>query len=189
MICVRAPLPWFGMKRSRRKTKKDFWLSEPKSDRARIAFRRKEKNKKESMKRRKEEEDCAGNQRTAQNKGFCCHHHAKRLKLKDIKGKQCTKHAKVDGPDHCIHCDEDPCVFIQIESRLCKNDMIYYDSYDYENALVTYNSGRRKRAYQYAAFVLWEGINHRRPHYKCVEIGVWALFPPPDGKIMGYKSE
>ncbi len=65
------------------KTKKNFWLSQPKSERARIAFRRKEKNKKESMKRRKEEEDCADNQRTAQNEGFCCHHHAKRLKLKD----------------------------------------------------------------------------------------------------------
>jgi hypothetical protein len=90
---------------------------------------------------------------------------------------------------HCIHCDEDPCVFIQIESRLWENDTIYYDSYDYEKAPVTYNSGRRKRAYQYAAFVLWEGINHRRPHYKCVENGVPALFPPPDGKIMGYKSE
>ncbi len=78
---------------------------------------------------------------------------------------------------------------MQIESLLCENDMIYYDSYEYENALVMYNSGRRKRAYQYAAFVLWEGINHRRPHYKYVENGVRALVPPPDGKIMGYKSK
>jgi hypothetical protein len=111
------------------------------------------------------------------------------LKLKDEEEKQCTKGAKVDGPDHCIHCDKDSCVFIQIESLLCENDMIYYDSYEYENALVMYNSGRRKRAYQYAAFVLWEGINHRRPHYKYVENGVRALVPPPDGKIMGYKSK
>jgi hypothetical protein len=85
----------------------------------------------------------------------------------------------VDRPDHCIHCDEVPCVFIQIESRLCENDTIYYNSYEYENAPVTYNSGRRKRAYQYAAFVLWEGINHRRPHYKCVENGVRALYSQP----------
>jgi hypothetical protein len=108
---------------------------------------------------------------------------------KDKKEKECTKRAKVDRPDHCIHCDKDPCIFIQIEFRLCKNNTIYYDSYEYENAPVTYISGRRKRAYQYAAFVLWEGINHRRPHYKCVQISVWALFPPPDRKIMGYKSE
>jgi hypothetical protein len=33
----------------------------------------------------------------------------------------------VDGPYHCIHCDEDPCVFIQIESRLCEDDEIYFD--------------------------------------------------------------
>jgi Fe-S-cluster-containing dehydrogenase component len=37
----------------------------------------------------------------------------------------------VDGPEQCIHCDKDPCDFIQIEMRLCKNDDIYYDSADY----------------------------------------------------------
>jgi hypothetical protein len=71
------------------------------------------------------------------------------------------------------------CVFVQIESRLCENDTIYYDSYEYENAPVTYNSGRRKRAYQYAAFVLWEGINHRRPDYKCVEKRCPGTIPTP----------
>jgi hypothetical protein len=99
------------------------------------------------------------------------------------------KRAKVDRPDHCTHCNKDPCVFVQIEPPLWENDAIYYDSYEYENAPVSYNSGRRKRAYQYAAFVLWEGINHRRPHYTCVKNGVRAFFPPLDGKIMGYKSD
>jgi hypothetical protein len=171
------------------KTKNNFWLSEPTSDQARMAFKRKEKNERENRKRKIEEEECADNQQTAKKEGFCCHQHAKRMKLKEEEVKECSKGAQVDGPDHCIHCDEDPCVFIQIESRLWENDTIYYDRYEYENAPVTYNSGRRKRAYQYAAFVLWEGINHRRPHYKCVENGVRALFPPLDGKIMGYKSE
>jgi hypothetical protein len=146
------------------KTKSNFWLSKPTSERGNITFKRKEKKKRDNMKQRKEEEVCADNQQTAQNKGFCCHHYAKRLKLKEEKEKECTKQAKVDGPDHCIHCHEDPCVFIQIESCLCENDTIYYDSYEYENTPVTYNCGRRKRSYQYAAFVLWEGINHRRPH-------------------------
>ncbi len=141
------------------------------------------------MKQRKEEEEFTDTQQTAQSEGFCCHHHAKRLKLKFEEQKQCRKQAKVDGLDHCIHCDKDPCVFIQSELRLCKNDTIYYDSYEYENARVTYNSGRCKHAYQHAAFMLWEGINHRRPHYKCVENGVRALFPQLDSKSMGYKSE
>jgi hypothetical protein len=70
-----------------------------------------------------------------------------------------------------------------------ENDTIYYDRCDYENAPAAYNSGRRKRAYQYAAFVLWEGINYRRPHYTCVENGVRSLFPPIDGRVMGYKSD
>jgi hypothetical protein len=43
------------------KTKNNFWLPEPTSDWARIAFKHKEKKKKNKMKRR-EEEECAGNQ-------------------------------------------------------------------------------------------------------------------------------
>jgi hypothetical protein len=94
----------------------------------------------------------------------------------------------VDGPDHCIHCDEEPCVFTQIESRLCENDDYYFHEEDYAADPVAYNSKRRKRAYQQAAFVVWEGINYRKPHFKCVEIGVRSLFPPFDGKVMGYKT-
>jgi hypothetical protein len=97
---------------------------------------------------------------------------------------------KIDGPDHCIHCDEDPCVFIQIESLSCENDEINFDEEDYGKDHAVYNSGRRKRAYQYAAFILWEGINYRKPQYtgRRVEDGVRALFSPVDGKIMGYKT-
>jgi hypothetical protein len=88
----------------------------------------------------------------------------------------------IDGPDHCIHCDEDPCVFIQIESCL------WFDEEDYHKDHAAYNSGRCKHAYQYAAFVLWEGIDYRKPYYRYVEDGVRALFPPVDGKIIGYKT-
>jgi hypothetical protein len=110
-----------------------------------------------------------------------------RIQRTDERKKQKVRQL-VDGPEHCIHCDEDPCVFVQIEMRLCENDDIYYDGSDYEKAPVAYNSARRKRAFQYAAFILWEGVNYRKPHYKCVEDGVWAFFPPLDGKIMGFKS-
>jgi hypothetical protein len=73
--------------------------------------------------------------------------------------------------------------------KLCENDAIYYDEGEYGKDPVAYNSARRKRAYQYAAYILWEGINYRKQHYSCVEKGVCALFPPFDGKIMGYKEE
>jgi hypothetical protein len=171
------------------KTKNNIWLSKPMSDLAKISYKRKEKKQRNKMKKTKEEEECADNQQSAQDEGFSCHHHAKRLKIKDEEERICTKRAKVDCPDHCIHCDEDLCIFVQIKSRLCENDTIYYDRCDYENAPAAYNSGRRKRAYQYTAFVLWEGINYRRPHYACVENHVCLLFPPIDGKVMGYKSD
>ena len=75
----------------------------------------------------------------------------------------------IDGPDHCIHCNEDPCVFIQIQLRLWENDKIYFDEDDYDKDPAAYNSSRRKRAYRYAAFVLWEGINYPKPHYRCAK--------------------
>jgi hypothetical protein len=54
---------------------------------------------------------------------------------------------------------------------------------------VVYNSGRHKRAFQYTVFILWEGINYCKPHFACIEDGVCALFPPFNGKIMGYKKK
>jgi hypothetical protein len=114
------------------------------------------KKRKDNMKTKRDKEECTDNQQNAQNKGFCCHHHAKRMKLKDLVERQMAIQAKVDGPGHCIGCDEDPYIFVQIELRLYENDTIYYDEDKYANNLVAYNSGRGKRAYQYAAFVLWE---------------------------------
>ena len=175
------------------KTKKNVWMSKPIGSMATIKYKRGEKKRKERENKEKEEENCADNQKRALNCGYCCHQHAKVAKMeheesKRQKTKKETVKKMIDGPDHCIHCDEDPCLFIQIESRLWENDEIYYDKGDYDKDPAAYNSGRRKRAYQYAAFVLWEGINYRKPHYRCVEDGVRALFPPVDGKIMGYKT-
>jgi hypothetical protein len=47
------------------------------------------------------------------------------------KERKAKKQATVDGPNHCIHCDEDPC-----------NDDIYYDEHDYVKNPVAYNSAR-----------------------------------------------
>mgnify|MGYP002809484209 CR=1 FL=1 len=138
------------------KTKANTWMLELTNDLARISFNRKEKKRKDNLKSKRGEEECANNQQHAQDAGFYCHHHAKKMKVRDEKEREGKKRAKVDGPDHCIHCDEDPCIFVQIESRLFQNDLIYDYENDYANDAVTYNSGRRKRAYQYAAFVLWE---------------------------------
>jgi hypothetical protein len=170
------------------KTKRIIWMSKPIGTMTTINYRRGERKRKEIMDKEKEEETCAENQQKAHVKGYCCHQHAKVAKKahqddsrtqmkKQKKGKVVNK--IVDGPDHCIHCDKDPCIFIQIESQLCENDEMF-DEELYVKDPVLCNSGRRKRAYQYAAFVLWEGIDYRKPHYKCVEGGVRSLFPPLD---------
>jgi hypothetical protein len=161
------------------KIKKNIWMSEPTSDLATISFKRKEKQTKDTIAAEREEEECADNQQHAQDAGFCCHHHAKRMNENDEKERQVKKQAKVDGPDHCIHCDEDSCVFVQIGARLCENDTIYYDNDDYAKDPAACNSGRRKQAYQYTAFMLWEGINYRRPHYTCVWKEVFVLYSLP----------
>jgi hypothetical protein len=56
------------------------------------------------------------------------------------KQQETTKGVVVDELEQCIHSDEDPCVFNQIEWRLWKNGKIYFDSGDYEKAPITYNS-------------------------------------------------
>jgi hypothetical protein len=66
---------------------------------------------------------------------------------------------------------------------------IYYDEKDYEKAPVTYNGARYKHAFQYAVFILWEGINYRKPHYMGMEEGVQALSLPPMAKSMGHKNK
>jgi hypothetical protein len=50
------------------------------------------------------------------------------------------------------------------------------------------NSKRRKRAYKYATKhkigVLARGVRKKLP--SCIENGVCSLFPPVDGKVMGF---
>jgi hypothetical protein len=171
--------------------KQIIWMTEPTSDKGRMLFKRKEKKRKDRLEKEQDLEECHEKQKQAHDQGYCCFEHAKKMKQeRQIKqDEKRRKKTKVDGPDLCIHCDEEPCAFIQIESRLCENDTIYYDEGEYNKDPVAYNSTRHKRAYQYAAYILWEGINYRKPHYSCVENGVRALFPPFDGKIMGYKKE
>jgi hypothetical protein len=174
--------------------KKNIWMTKPIGTIATINFKRGEKKRKERMEKDRELETCAKNQKTAQMYGYCCHQHEKVATAEHKKSKKQKKKRKdevnkeVDGPDHCIHCDEDPCAFIQIESPLCENDEIYFDEDDHGKDPVACNSGRREGAYQYAAFLLWEGSNYWKPHYRCFEDGVRALCPPFDGKIMGSKS-
>jgi hypothetical protein len=175
------------------KRKKNIWMTEPESDLQKVIFKRAEKKRKERVEKQENEENCHDNQQKAKEEGFCCYQHAAEMKKESVEKKEqkASKKLKltIDGPDHCIHCDEDPCVFIQIEARLNENDEIYFDGYDYKKDPSKCNSGRRKRAFQYAAFIMWEGINYRKPHFSCVEDGVRALFPPFDGKTMGYKEK
>jgi hypothetical protein len=93
----------------------------------------------EDCAKEREGEDCAQSQQSAQNEGSG---------WKVAKTEHCKLEMKVnevvDGPDHCIHCDEEPCVFIQIESRLCENDEVYFNKEDYAKDHVAYNSGRLK---------------------------------------------
>jgi hypothetical protein len=167
-------------------------MPKPIGSMATINYKRGKKKRKERENKEREEENCADNQKSALNCGYCCHQHTKVAKMEHEESKRQKKKKEtvkkvINGPDHCIHCDEDPCVFIQI-SRLWENDEIYFDEEDYNKDHAAYNSCRCKRAYQYAVFVLWEGRNYRKPHYRCVEDGVRALFPPVDGQIMGYKT-
>ena len=193
----RAPLFWDHQENayyrvllsSNSKSSTNVWMSQPVSDKAQMNFKRGEQKRKEEDEKEREEDECATNQQKAHNQGFCCHQHAKKMREEHEETRKGEKKQKIDGPNHCNHCEEDPCVFVQIESRLCKNDEIYYDHTDFAKAPVAYNSARRKRAFQYAAFILWEGVNYRKPHYTCVEDGVHSLFPPFDGKVMGFKNK
>jgi hypothetical protein len=194
----RAPLVWDGKENAYYvfflsvdgATKRNVWMTEPTSDMELMKFRQNEKKRKERLKIENDERECYENQEIAKSKGYCCHQHSKRTKCEEQKTTEDTRKYTRGGevPNHCIHCDEDMCVFITIESDIGQNDAIYFDKEEFAKDPVSYNSARRKRAYKYAAFILWEGINYRRQHYKCVEDGVRALFPPLDGKTMGYKE-
>jgi hypothetical protein len=119
------------------KTKKNVWMSKPVGSMATINYKRGEKKRKERKDREREDENCADNQKSALNCGYCCHQHTKVAKMeheesKRQKKKKETVKKMIDGPDHCTHCDEDPCVFIQIELRLWENDEIYFEEEDYD---------------------------------------------------------
>jgi hypothetical protein len=108
-------------------------MSEPIGSMAKFNYNWGEKKRKERENKEREEENCAGNPKSALICGYCCHQHAKVAKMeheesKRQKKKKETVKKMIDGPGHCIHCDEeDPCVFIQIDSRLWENDKIYFD--------------------------------------------------------------
>ena len=166
-----------------------IWLEEPCSTIEKNKWCRQEMKRKEREAREAEESQCNENQQTAQNLGFCCHTHAVKRKKEKQERKRMKKTKMIDGPSHCIFCDEDPCAFVQIESRLGEHDDIYYDAEEFGKNPVACNRARRNRAYKYAAFILWERLGYRRPHYKCVENGVRSLYPPLDGKITGFKEK
>jgi hypothetical protein len=175
------------------KTQKNTWMSEPTSDLMKIRFLRKTKKRKERQFETMEKDfplrELSDNQ--ARKKGFCCASHAAEDEAKqkrDVKKRE-GEAREIHGPGFCSHCEEDSCVFVQSERDITENDAIYYDAAEHAENPVAVNSARRKRAYQFTAHLLWEGINYRRQHYPCVEAGVRALFPPQDGKIMGYKDE
>jgi hypothetical protein len=122
------------------KTKTNIWMTQPTSNLATINYKRGEKKRKDRREEENEEENCAKDQESAQNHTYCCHQHAKVAKKENEKYKKQVSRQKemtkefVDEREQCIHCDEDSCLFTQIEMRLCKNNEIYYDGGDYEKA-------------------------------------------------------
>jgi hypothetical protein len=108
--------------------KKNNWMTKPIGNREPINYKCREEKRKDSLE--KEGEECAENQQSARYNGYYCHQHAKMARTEHDKCKEQMKNQKeylkklVDGPDHCIHCDEEPCIFIQIVLRLCESDRI-----------------------------------------------------------------
>jgi hypothetical protein len=100
------------------------------------------------------------------------------------------KKQRVNVPDHCIHCNEESYVFIQIECQLCENDGIYYDKDEYQNNPVAYNIARHKCArtsIRHSSYGRGSTTaSHTSPVLKMAFM--CTLFPPFDKKIMGYKK-
>ena len=157
---------------------KKVWMEEPSSSIKMNKWCCEEKKRNDQWDKETEELECGKNQRNAQNKGFCCYAHALKMKEEKKEEKE-KKKARIDGLNHCIFCNEDPCAFVQIKARLGENDDIYYDQEEYSKDPVACNRARQNRAYKYAAYILWDRLGYRRPHYKCVENGVCSLYPSP----------
>jgi hypothetical protein len=127
------------------KTKTNIWMTRPTSDLATINYNCGEKKRKDRREKDNEEKKSVKDQESAQNHSYRCRQHAKVAKKEHVKYKKQVSRQKektkefVDEREQCIHSDEDPCVFTQIEMRLCKNDEIYYNGGDYEKAPISYN--------------------------------------------------
>ena len=192
----RPPLMWddaevayYRINSRNRKTPQKIWMSIPNSTTQVKKWWRDKQKVTEYEDRMEEIRVCHEEQEEAQNKGFCCHMHAVK-KREEKKEENMKKKAKtVDGPHHCIFCDEDPCAFIQIQSDLCVNDDIYYVTGDYETDPIACNEVRHDRAYKYAAFILWNKRGYVGKHYGCVESGVKSLFPVDDSVITGFEKK
>jgi hypothetical protein len=169
------------------------WMSEPKSDVQKMGYFRATRKRKAREEEDREIAVCGELHEQANIELYCCPGHARKAKLnaklkEEKKTRDGVNEGTMEGPGFCKHCIDDPCVFIQFEDTIVKNDLIYFDAKEYAEDPVTVNRQRHKRAYQFTAHLLWEGIKYRRQHYTCVEAGVRALFPPFDGKVMGFKE-
>ena len=145
-------------------TPEKIWMSIPQTTTEVKKWWRDKQKVREYEERQDEMRACREEQEEAQNEGFCCHMHA--MKKKEEKEERKNKKARtIDGPHHCIYCDEDPCAFLQIQSDLSDNDDIYYVTGDYEKDPSACNGGRQDRAYKYAAYILWDKRGYEGKHY------------------------
>jgi hypothetical protein len=182
-----APLYWnpvedayYRIDERSKKVNKNVWMCEPKSNYEVKRWWKHQKEISDHDDRRAEIRACENQQRQAQDHGFCCYAHAVKRK-EERRTEELKKKARtIDGPNHCISCDDDPCAFLQIETRLCDNDDIYFVKKEYEADTEAYNGIRRERAYKYAAYILWGKRGFVGFHYRCVVKGVQSLFPGAD---------
>jgi hypothetical protein len=97
--------------------------------------------------------------------------------------------ALLHGPNICTVCGCDPCEFQQMEMEILVQDRNHNEDVGLDAG--ERNSKRRKRAYKYATKhkfgVLGRGVRKKLP--SCIEDGVRSLFPPVDGKVMGFLEE
>jgi hypothetical protein len=191
-----APLVWdegedayYRINKRSPKYNKKVWMSQPKTVPVVKRWWKEQKQISDDDDRHQELRECEENQREAQNHGYCCYSHAVQRKEEEKKENTKKKARMIDGPDHCISCDDDPCAFLQIEVKICENDDIYFVTEDYNANKVEYNDIRRERAFKYAAYILWNKKGFNGAHYKCVETGVESLFPIGDEIMTSSKKK
>ena len=93
---------------------------------------------------------------------------------------------KVSGDD-CVHCGEDPCVWLVRKGVMILFDENEHGHFPYEDKPP--NNTRRKKVYREMTKLLHGplGAGNRKILPKCVENGARALFPSPS--FMGFKSK